>query len=140
MTNNPLPQNNNSMNNINKPTIELFQSSMVENPTKKRFCFDFDLTLVTSPTIKNDYSTVEPIPEMIDLLRGLKAAGHHIILYTARRMKTHNGNIGLVIADIGSITLETIKKFDIPYDEIYFGKPYADFYIDDKAINPWNMH
>ena len=24
----------------------------------------------------------------------------------------------------------------IPYDEIYFGKPYANFYIDDLAINP----
>ena len=24
----------------------------------------------------------------------------------------------------------------IPFDEIYFGKPFADVYIDDKAINP----
>jgi hypothetical protein len=25
----------------------------------------------------------------------------------------------------------------IPYDEIYFGKPNADLYIDDKAFNPY---
>jgi tRNA A-37 threonylcarbamoyl transferase component Bud32 len=50
-------------------------------------------------------------------------------------MKTHNGNIGKINADVGKITFETLEKFDIPYDEIYFGKPYADFYIDDLAVN-----
>jgi capsule biosynthesis phosphatase len=119
-------------------TIQWFQS-FIGNEIKKRFCFDFDLTLVSSPAIKNDYSTVEPIPGMIDLLRALKADGHHVIIYTARRMKTHKGNVGLVIADIAAVTIETIKKFNIPCDEIYFGKPYADFYIDDKAFNPWNI-
>lgn len=50
-------------------------------------------------------------------------------------MKTHNGNIGKINSDIGKITFETLDKFDIPYDEIYFGKPYADFYIDDLAVS-----
>ena len=45
------------------------------------------------------------------------------------------GNVGKINADIGKITFETLEKFNIPYDEIYFGKPYADFYIDDLAIN-----
>ena len=36
---------------------------------------------------------------------------------------------------IGKITFDTLDKYDIPYDEIYFGKPYADYYIDDLAIN-----
>ena len=48
----------------------------------------------------------------------------------------HNGNVGGVIADVGEITLNTLREFDIPYDEIYFGKPYADCYIDDLAVNP----
>ena len=50
-------------------------------------------------------------------------------------MKTHNGNIGKINSDIGKITFETLDNFNIPYDEIYFGKPYADFYIDDLALN-----
>jgi hypothetical protein len=50
-------------------------------------------------------------------------------------MKTYNGNIGNVMQNIGKITFDTLEKFNIPYDEIYFGKPYADFYIDDLAIN-----
>lgn len=124
------------MFNITAETSDWFEK-LISSEEKKRFCFDFDLTLVSAPKIKNDYSTVEPIPQMIDILRRLKASGHHIIIYTARRMKTHKGNVGLVIADIASTTLETIKKFNIPCDEIYFGKPYADFYIDDKAVNPW---
>ena len=50
-------------------------------------------------------------------------------------MKTHHGNIGKVNADIGKITFDTLEKFDIPYDEVHFGKPNADFYIDDLAVN-----
>jgi hypothetical protein len=42
-------------------------------------------------------------------------------------------NTGRVIASKGLITLEWLKKFDIEFDEIYFGKPFADIYIDDNA-------
>ncbi len=100
----------------------------------KRYCFDLDNTLVTYPLVKDDYTTVEPIDKNIKMLRYLKKIGNIIIIYTARRMKTHNGNEGKVLKDIAKITFDTLEKFDIPYDEIYFGKPYADYYIDDKAI------
>ena len=49
-------------------------------------------------------------------------------------MKSENGNIGRVNANIGKITFDTLEKYNIYYDEIYFGKPYADFYIDDLGI------
>jgi aminoglycoside phosphotransferase len=39
---------------------------------------------------------------------------------------------------VATITFNTLENFNIPYDEIYFGKPYADFYIDDLAINPYH--
>jgi capsule biosynthesis phosphatase len=103
--------------------------------SNKRICFDLDNTLVSYPIINNDYSTVKPIQKNINFLKYLKSFGNTIIIYTARRMKTHNGNIGKINADIGKITFETLDKFNIPYDEIYFGKPYADFYIDDLAVN-----
>lgn len=103
---------------------------------KKRFVFDLDNTLVTFPTVKGDYTTVKPISKTINYLRNLKKEGHHIIIYTARRMRTHGSNVGAIIADIGEITMNTLKEFDIPYDELFFGKPYAHFYIDDLMINP----
>jgi capsule biosynthesis phosphatase len=104
---------------------------------KLRICFDLDNTLVTYPTIPNDYSTVKPIPKMIHLLNSLKRKGHEIIIYTARRMKTHQNNVGKVIKDIALTTINTLTDLNIPYDELIFGKPIADIYIDDRAINPY---
>ena len=102
---------------------------------KKRFCFDLDNTLVTYPVIKNDYTSVKPKDKNIDILRNLKNNGHYIIIHTARRMKTFNGNVDKVRKDVEDITIDTLKKYDIPYDELHFGKPYADLYIDDLGIN-----
>lgn len=104
----------------------------------KRICFDLDNTLVMYPQKKGDYSTVKPIEENIAFARYLKSKGHTIIIYSARRMRTHNGNVGSIIADIGKETIDTLDKFNIPYDEVYFGKPYADFYVDDLAVKPQN--
>ena len=117
----------------NYPYKNCFNNEIVIK--KKRICFDLDNTLVSFPTIINDYTSVKPIQKNIDFLKYLKRFGNTIIIYTARRMKTHNGNIGKINSDIGKITFETLDKFNIPYDEIYFGKPYADFYIDDLALN-----
>ena len=103
--------------------------------SKKRFCFDLDGTLVTPPDVPGDYTTVRPIERNIMFLRQLKSMGHHIIVHTARRMRTHHGNVAAVTADIGMITLRSMRDLNIPYDEFMFGKPYADFYIDDKAVH-----
>ncbi|CAF1427261.1 unnamed protein product [Adineta steineri] len=105
---------------------------------KLRVVFDLDNTLVSYPQIPGDYSTVLPIEHTINWTRALKAEGHTIIVYTARRMDTHKSNVGKVIADIARVTFDTLDKFGIPYDEIIFGKPIGDIYIDDRAINPWD--
>jgi capsule biosynthesis phosphatase len=105
---------------------------------KIRVCFDLDNTLVTFPKIKNDYSSVEPIEKNIEYLRFLKEQGNYIIIYTARRMKTHNGNVGKIIPDISEVTIETLRKFKIPYDELHFGKPWANFYVDDLAVSAFS--
>jgi len=102
------------------------------------YVFDLDNTLVTYPVIHGDYSTVKPISKMINLVKKLKENGHYIIIYTARRMKTHAGKVGAVIKDIGRVTLDTLEKFDIPYDELIFGKPLGDIYIDDRGYNPYD--
>ena len=117
-------------------------NEMLENKNnlklkKLRICFDLDNTLVTYPTVPGDYSTVKPIDKNIKLLNNLKIQGHEIIIYTARRMGTHNSNIGKVIKDIAMITLQSLDDLNIQYDEIIFGKPIADIYIDDRAFNPY---
>jgi capsule biosynthesis phosphatase len=117
--------------------LELKKSwDKIEKPAM-RVCFDLDNTLVTYPTVPNDYSTVKPIPDMISLAQKLHSEGHTIIIHTARRMKTHKYNVGAVCKDIGMVTFLTLEKFNIPYDELLFGKPIADIYIDDRAVNPY---
>jgi len=116
--------------------LQIYCNKNKHNSEPLRICFDFDNTLVSYPTISGDYYSVEPIQRNINFLKLLYSLGHTIIIYTARRMKTHSGNVGRVVADISRVTLDTLDKFDIPYDEIYFGKPYANFYIDDLAVNP----
>ena len=105
------------------------------NVQPQRFCFDLDNTLVTSPVVAGDYTTCKPIEDNINFVKHLHRQGHYIIISTARRMRTHGGNVHSVVKDIGKITLDQLEKFDVPYDDIQFGKPWADFYIDDLAIN-----
>ncbi|KAF7547003.1 hypothetical protein G7Z17_g8035 [Cylindrodendrum hubeiense] len=94
----------------------------------RRFCFDLDMTLVGVPAVAGDYSTCPPIEKNIRLVQQLHKAGHYIII-------THNGDTGKVFADIGMVTLNQLGEYAIPYHELHLGKPYADVYIDDLAVN-----
>lgn len=102
---------------------------------KVTFCFDLDNTLVSYPYKTNDYTTVKPIQKNISFLKNLKKNGHKIIIYTARGMLTYNGDVEKILKDRKESTIQQLKDFDIPYDELIFGKPLANFYIDDAAIN-----
>ena len=127
-----------SYNCLGTPDQLKMYSSNMFRVSPMRFCFDLDNTLVSYPKIKGDYSSVRPIEKNIEYLKFLKKQGHVIIIFTARRMKTHKGNVGKVVCDISEITIKTLNDFNIPYDELYFGKPYANYYIDDLAINAYS--
>ena len=53
-------------------------------------------------------------------------------------MKTFNSNVMKVKKNIYDFTKNQLQDFQIPYDELIVGKPYADFYIDDLAINSFD--
>lgn len=99
-----------------------------------RICIDLDGVICKLKQPHETYADVEPIEDSIEKIRALKEAGHYIIVYTARHMKTCQGNISMVIARIGQMTLEWLAKYEVPFDEILFGKPWADVYIDDNAL------
>lgn len=115
--------------------LKIYSNKNKSESKKLRLCFDFDNTLVSYPIKSGDYSSVNPIKKNIEFVRELYELGHTIIIYTARRMKTHSGNLGKVTADIAAVTLNTLNELNIPYHEIYFGKPFADYYIDDLALD-----
>jgi capsule biosynthesis phosphatase len=99
-----------------------------------RIVVDLDGTICHLRHQDESYSQVQPVPGAVASLKRLKEEGHEIIIYTARNMKTQQGNTGKVIANIGSTTMDWLKKHQVPYDEIIFGKPYGDLYIDDLAV------
>lgn len=99
-----------------------------------RICIDLDGVICKLRLPDQSYADVEPVPGAIGKLRELKAAGHYLIICTARHMKTCEGNVGRVVARQGAVTLEWLAKHGIEYDEIHFGKPHAQVYIDDNAL------
>ena len=106
----------------------------------KRICIDLDGVICNLKVNSETYEDVVPVENAVNKIRKLKENGHYIIIHTARHMKTCNGNVGEVTVKIGKITLDWLNKYSIPYDEVLFGKPWADIYIDDNAFrfNTWN--
>jgi capsule biosynthesis phosphatase len=99
-----------------------------------RICIDLDGVICQLRKPGQTYAELEPVSGAAQRLRDLKAAGHYLIICTARHMKTCNGNVGLVVARQGAVTLDWLARHAIPYDEIHFGKPHAQVYIDDNAL------
>lgn len=102
-----------------------------------RYCFDIDNTLLTYSSNPKTKDGIESIPSMVTLLRRLYNEGNTIVLHTARGMQSNQSNPGLANKKGAYQVLQALEKYDIPYHEIYFGKPWADIYIDDKAWNPY---
>ena len=103
----------------------------------KRFIFDLDNTI--SFTDGGDYRNAKPNVELILKMKEYKKNGFEIIISTSRNMRTYNGNVGLITANTLPIIIEWLNENDVPFDEIYVGKPwcgYEGFYVDDRAIRP----
>jgi len=98
-----------------------------------RIVIDLDGTICPIKQNGERYEDLIPTPGAIEKLRELKGAGHYIIIQTARNMATQESNLGKVMRNIGKVTLDWLVRYNVPYDEIYFGKPNAHLYIDDRA-------
>jgi capsule biosynthesis phosphatase len=99
-----------------------------------RICIDLDGVICELRRPEQSYADVAPRPGAVERIRELRAAGHEIVIHTARHMKTCGGDVGKVLARQGEITLVWLRKHGIEYDEIHFGKPHADVYLDDNAV------
>ena len=103
----------------------------------KRLIFDLDDTLCT--TQNGDYANAQPITEVIEKLKEYYRQGFTIVINTSRNMRTFQGNIGAINKNTLPIIIDWLGRHDIPYDELYVGKPWCGFegfYVDDKAIRP----
>ena len=100
---------------ISEPTIK-----------NKKICFDIDGVLATL-TPGNDYSVAMPIKENISILNKLYDNDNTIVLFTARGSET-----GI---DWKKITENQMKDWGVKYHELRFGKPGAEMFVDDRAVN-----
>ena len=85
------------------------------------------------------YSKAIPNRDIIKKLQEYKKNDFEIILYTSRQMRTYKDNVGKIAANTLPVLIEWLKKYNVPYDEIHVGKPWAGFegfYVDDKTIRP----
>lgn len=101
-----------------------------------RICIDLDgvVCRLKRPGEDTPYGDLEPVPGSAEKIRAFRAAGHTVILQTARHMKTCDGNVGKVLARQGAQTFAWLARHGIEFDEIHFGKPHADVYIDDNGF------
>jgi len=96
---------------------------------KKRFCFDIDNTICD--TVGTLYHDSTPNYQIIEIINTLYDNGHYIILHTAR------GTLSKI--EYEALTRDQLAKWRVKYNELIMGKPAADIYIDDKAINVANI-
>ena len=100
---------------------------------------DIDGTLCPVKRSHEEYHELVPYPAMIEKLNEYRRKGYRIQLYTARNMRTYEGNLGLINRHTVPVMLEWLERWNTPYDEILFGKPWPGkkgFYVDDRAVRP----
>ena len=90
----------------------------------KTYCFDLDGTLCT--LTDGDYEKAEPIIDRIQKVNKLYDEKNTIIINTARGFVTGT--------NWEKVTKKQLSDWNVKYNYLYFNKPAADFYIDDKAL------
>jgi hypothetical protein len=92
---------------------------------RKTFVFDIDGVVATIvPSL--DYELAGPNQEIIRVVNLLYDRGHRIVLFTARGTLTGR--------DWRATTERQLRDWGVRFHELAFGKPAADYYIDDKAL------
>ncbi len=92
----------------------------------QRFVFDID-GVIAKIEKNNNYAEAEPNPVMIKVINSLYDMGNYIVLHTARGYVT-----GI---DWSEVTRRQLGLWGVRYHELHFGKPNADYYIDDKMMD-----
>lgn len=92
----------------------------------KRFVFDIDGVVAQFEPNLN-YAEVGANERMVRIINHLYELGNEIVLFTARGYVT-----GI---DWSDTTKEQLERWGVKYHQLLFGKPNADYYIDDKMLD-----
>ncbi len=94
-------------------------------PIPKKLVVDID-GVVAEPVASKDYAVAGPLTENIVRINALFDAGCHITLFTARGTAT-----GI---DWEPVTRGQLERWGVRFHDLRFGKPAADYYIDDRLL------
>ena len=81
------------------------------------------------------YFSCKPYYDMIEVVNQCYDQGAHIVIYTARGMTSFAGNPHDVYDNLYQLTKHQLEDWGVKYHKLMQGKPYADYYIDNKAID-----
>ncbi|HEX6737639.1 MAG TPA: acylneuraminate cytidylyltransferase family protein [Vicinamibacteria bacterium] len=95
-------------------------------PRGLTFAFDLD-GVIASLVPDGNYAHALPYAPAVALVARLQQAGNRIVVYTARGDAT-----GI---DWTATTREQLRRWGVPCDELRFGKPAADYYVDDRMMS-----
>jgi histidinol phosphatase-like enzyme len=93
---------------------------------KRTYCLDLDGTICNQRHGKQ-YSDHRPIYKVIDKINALYDAGHKIIIFTARGSSS---GINWRVP-----TERQLSDWGVKYHQLIFGKPSANYFIDDKGMS-----
>ena len=105
------------------------------------FVIDLDDTICF--TENRDFEHSKPYKEVIDKVNELYNKGWKIVIYTARGAKSCK-TLEEREKKYRALTEKWLKKNKVEYTELLFGKPNADYYVDDKNMSieeflRWNI-
>jgi len=100
---------------------------------KKTICFDIDN--VICKTEGTNYKNSKPNKKVIDLINKFYDNGYIIKIFTARYMGRNNESISKAKKQGFKSTYNQLKKWDLKFSKLIFGKPTFDIYVDDKSYN-----
>jgi hypothetical protein len=79
-----------------------------------------------------DVSKRQPYPDRIAILNSLIDDGNEVDIYTSRGMKSTNNDPIASDLKYRAITEKQLADWNVKYSRLFFGKPNADIYIDNK--------
>ena len=93
-----------------------------------------DIDDVISVHTNRDYANAVPNQDIIDKLEELHTQGFKVKLYTSRGMVSCNGDAEEAKQKNADVLIKWLRDNKVSYDEIVFGKPLGDLYVDDRCM------
>jgi len=104
------------------------------------FIIDVDGTICNGPQREDgtyDYQNAVPIEKVIQRVNQLYDAGNTIILFTARGMRSCDGDLEKIRKKVVPILQTWLRTYNVRYHRLEIGKPWGEnpIYIDNRNLS-----